>query len=137
MLTMFMRRIISVGIIGLVLLAGATSSSVAQTQSQTPAAGGRPAGPPPPDPKKPQKLEITTPEENLGDIVGDLQKRRATITETLVRGRNTVIMALAPLATLFGYAGAIRSLSQGRASCSMEPSAYGPAPDEVADTFRL
>ena len=61
MWTMFTRRIISVGIIGLVLLAGATSSSVAQTQSQTPAAGGRPAGPPPPDPKKPHKLEITTP----------------------------------------------------------------------------
>jgi elongation factor G len=83
------------------------------------------------------KLEITTPEENLGDIVGDLQKRRATITETLVRGRNTVIMALAPLASMFGYSNAIRSLSQGRASCSMEPAAYGPAPDEVADTFRL
>lgn len=83
------------------------------------------------------KLEITTPEENLGDIVGDLQKRRATITETLIRGRNTVIMALAPLASMFGYSNAIRSLSQGRASCSMEPAAYGPAPDEVADTFRL
>jgi elongation factor G len=83
------------------------------------------------------KLEITTPEENLGDIVADLQKRRATITETLLRGRNTVVMALAPLASLFGYSGAIRSLSQGRASCSMEPSAYGPAPDDVANTFRL
>ncbi len=83
------------------------------------------------------KLEITTPEENLGDIVGDLQKRRATITETLIRGRNTVILALAPLASMFGYSNAIRSLSQGRASCSMEPAAYGPAPDEVADTFRL
>jgi elongation factor G len=83
------------------------------------------------------KLEITTPEENLGDIVADLQQRRATITETQVRGRNTIVMALAPLAALFGYAGAIRSLSQGRASCSMEPSAYGPAPDDVAAAFRL
>lgn len=83
------------------------------------------------------KLEITTPEESLGDIVADLQQRRATITDTLVRGRNTVVGALAPLASLFGYAGAIRSLSQGRASCSMEPSAYGPAPKDVADSFML
>ena len=83
------------------------------------------------------KLEITTPEESLGEIVADLQQRRATITETLVRGRNTVVGALAPLASMFGYAGAIRSLSQGRASCSMEPSAYGPAPKEVAETFLM
>jgi elongation factor G len=83
------------------------------------------------------KLEITTPEENLGDIVADLQQRRAVITETHVRGRNTIVGALAPLASLFGYANAIRSLSQGRASCSMEPSAYGPAPQDVADSFTL
>ncbi len=82
-------------------------------------------------------MEITTPEENLGDIVADLQQRRATITDTAVRGRSTIVKALCPLATLFGYAGAIRSLSQGRASCSMEPAAYGPAPKEVVDTFLL
>ena len=83
------------------------------------------------------KLDITTPEENLGDITADLQKRRAVITETQVRGRNTVVTALAPLAELFGYSGAIRSLSQGRAACSMEPSAYGPAPQDVIAAFRL
>ena len=83
------------------------------------------------------QMEITTPEENLGDIAADLQQRRAVITETLVRGRSTVVKALAPLASLFGYAGAIRSLSQGRASCSMEPAAYGPAPKEVLETFLL
>jgi len=83
------------------------------------------------------QLEITTPEENLGDIVADLQQRRATITETSIRGRSTIVRASAPLAALFGYAGAIRSLSQGRASCSMEPAAYGPAPKEVLDTFLL
>jgi elongation factor G len=81
------------------------------------------------------KLEITTPEENLGDFVSDLQQRRATITQTLVRGKNTVISAQAPLANLFGYSNAMRGLSQGRASCSMEPSAYGPAPDEVLASF--
>jgi elongation factor G len=82
------------------------------------------------------KLEITTPEEYLGDIVSDLQQRRGIITHTQVRGRNnTLIEAEAPLANLFGYSSAIRSLSQGRASCSMEPSAYGPAPQDVLDTF--
>jgi elongation factor G len=81
------------------------------------------------------KLDIITPEEHLGDIVSDLQQRRAIITHTQPRGRNTVIEAEAPLANLFGYSSAIRSLSQGRATCSMEPSAYGPAPKEVLNTF--
>ena len=81
------------------------------------------------------KLEITTPEESLGEIVSDLQQRRAIITETQARGRNTLIKAEAPLANLFGYSSAIRSLSQGRASCSMEPTSYGPAPQEVLDAF--
>ena len=81
------------------------------------------------------KLDITTPEEHLGDIVADLQQRRSIITHTQARGRNTVIEAEAPLANLFGYSSAIRSLSQGRASCSMEPTAYGPAPDEVLQAF--
>ena len=82
------------------------------------------------------KLEITTPEEYLGDIVSDLQQRRGTVTNTQVRTRNnTLIEAAAPLANLFGYSSAIRSLSQGRASCSMEPSAYGPAPQDVLNTF--
>jgi elongation factor G len=81
------------------------------------------------------KLDIITPEENLGEIVSDLQQRRAMITGTHVRGRNTSIEAQAPLANLFGYSSAIRSLSQGRATCSMEPSAYGPAPKEVLESF--
>lgn len=81
------------------------------------------------------RVEITAPEEYLGDIVGDLQQRRASITRTQPRGRNTVIEAHVPLASLFGYSGAIRSLSQGRASCSIEPYAYGPAPAEVLQSF--
>jgi len=83
------------------------------------------------------KLEITTPEDHLGDIVADLQQRRAMITETAIRGRTTMIHAQAPLANLFGYSSAIRSLSQGRASCSMEPAAYGPAPKDVLQSFML
>ena len=74
------------------------------------------------------RLEITVPEDNLGDIVGDLQQRRAIITRTQLRGRTTVIEAQAPLANLFGYSNAMRGLSQGRATCTMEPHAYGPAP---------
>ncbi len=81
------------------------------------------------------KLEITVPEENLGDFISDLQQRRGLITHTQIRGRNTVIDAQAPLASLFGYSSAMRGLSQGRATCSMEPAAYGPAPQEVLQGF--
>ncbi|MHC4176163.1 MAG: elongation factor G [Planctomycetota bacterium] len=80
-------------------------------------------------------LEVTTPEENLGEIMSDLQQRRATITRTHRRGKNTVIDARAPLANLFGYSNAMRGLSQGRATCTMEPSSYGPAPPEVRNGF--
>jgi elongation factor G len=81
------------------------------------------------------RLEVTVPEEHLGEIVSDLQQRRAMITRTQARGNCTVIEARAPLANLFGYAGAMRGLSQGRATCTMEPSSYGPAPPEVLESF--
>jgi elongation factor G len=81
------------------------------------------------------RLEVTTPEENLGDIVGDLQQRRAMIVRTHVRSKSTVIEAHAPLANLFGYSSAMRGLSQGRATCSMEPHSYGPAAPEVLQSF--
>jgi elongation factor G len=81
------------------------------------------------------ELQITTPEDNLGDFISDLQQRRATITRTQHRGKNVVIEAEAPLANLFGYSSAMRGLSQGRATASMEPAAYGPAPREVAEAF--
>jgi elongation factor G len=81
------------------------------------------------------KLQITTPEENLGDFISDLQQRRAVITHTGHRGRNVVVEAEAPLANLFGYSSAMRGLSQGRATATMEPAAYGPAPPEVTQSF--
>jgi len=81
------------------------------------------------------RVEITTPEEYLGDFVSDLQKRRGVITHTHNRGRTTVIDAQAPLSELFGYSSAMRGLSQGRATCTMEPSTYGPAPPAVLETF--
>lgn len=81
------------------------------------------------------KIEITTPEEHLGDFIADLQQRRGLITHTFNRGKHTVIEAEAPLANLFGYSSAMRGLSQGRATCSMEPAAYGPAPPDVLESF--
>jgi elongation factor G len=81
------------------------------------------------------RLEISTPDEHVGDLIGDLQQRRAIISEQQSRGHLTVIHAQAPLAELFGYSSAMRSLSQGRASCSMEPSTYAAAPDEVLKRF--
>jgi elongation factor G len=83
------------------------------------------------------RLEIQTPADYVGGIVGDLQQRRGVVSKTEVRGHLTLIEAEAPLANLFGYTSAILSLSQGRASNSMEPLCYGPAPSEVAKSFML
>ena len=80
-------------------------------------------------------IEVTVPDENLGDIVSDLQQRRAIITRTQSRGNGTVIEAQAPLASLFGYSNAMRELSQGRATCTMEPASYGPSPPDVLGSF--
>jgi len=81
------------------------------------------------------KLEISTPDAHVGDLVGDLQQRRAIIHQTQTRSNLTVLHAEAPLAELFGYSSAMRSLSQGRASCSMTPSTYRAAPEEVLKKF--
>jgi elongation factor G len=83
------------------------------------------------------RLEIVTPEEHLGDFVGDLQQRRAVIARTENRGKVVAIEAHAPLAELFGYSSAMRSLSQGRAGCSMEPLEYAPAPPRVLAGFAI
>ena len=83
------------------------------------------------------RVEVTTPEDYMGEIVGDLQQRRAIIAATETRGAMTVITAHAPLKELFGYSGAVRSLSQGRAASSMEPLSYQPAPKEDAAAFQF
>ena len=83
------------------------------------------------------KLEVSTPDEYVGDIVGDLNQRRGVVTQTHNRGKLTVIEAETPLANLFGYTSAMRGLSQGRASSSMEPLKYGPAPSDVLKSFML
>ncbi len=81
------------------------------------------------------RLDIVTPEDYVGEIVGDLQQRRAIIDSTEARGITTGIIALAPLKELFGYSSAIRSLSQGRAGCSMEPHGYQAAPQQDVEGF--
>lgn len=83
------------------------------------------------------KLDITTPDDYVGEIVGDLQQRRAIIEATESRGALTGIAAFAPLKELFGYSSAIRSLSQGRAGCSMEPHGFQPAPQADVDSFNF
>lgn len=83
------------------------------------------------------RLDIVTPDDYVGEIVGDLQQRRATIESTEARGVMTGLIAYAPLKELFGYSSAIRSLSQGRASCSMEPHGYQAAPAEDAQGFGM
>ena len=84
------------------------------------------------------KLDILTPDDYLGDFVGDLQQRRAIIAKTESRGGGrTFIEAHAPLASLFGYSSAMRSLSQGRAGCSMEPLEYSAAPPEVVKKYEM
>ncbi|HUQ71705.1 MAG TPA: elongation factor G [Planctomycetaceae bacterium] len=77
------------------------------------------------------KLEVVTPEDFLGNISGDLNARRAIIVNTEVRGNLIVLHAEAPLSQMFGYSTQVRSLSQGRASYSMEPLRYDPAPPDV------
>jgi elongation factor G len=81
------------------------------------------------------KVEVNVPEEHLGDVINDLQQRRAIITATEIRGGVNVLTAEAPLASMFGYSAAVRSVSQGRASFTMAPLRYGPAPAETAEAF--
>jgi elongation factor G len=78
------------------------------------------------------RLQVVAPNEHFGDITADLMARRGEILETHLRGNTRVISATVPLAEMFGYATAIRSLTQGRATYSMEPERYAPVPDAVA-----
>jgi elongation factor G len=76
------------------------------------------------------KLEVVVPDEYFGDVIGDLNARRAEIFNTSNRGKLRVIDARVPLDRIFGYASAVRSVSQGRASYTLEPLSYAPAPEE-------
>ena len=77
------------------------------------------------------KVEITTPDENMGDIIGDISSRRGSIVEIETQESATRVLANIPLSELFGYATAIRSLSKGRASYTMEPSVFERVPEAI------
>ncbi len=79
------------------------------------------------------KVEVVMPEASMGDVLGDLNSKRASIKEMRERGQSKVIDAEVPLAEMFGYATAIRSMTQGRASYTMEFSRYEQVPRHVAE----
>jgi elongation factor G len=77
------------------------------------------------------KVEVTTPDEYQGDLLGDVNRRRGIITGIDAKSGQTILNAQVPLAEMFGYATAIRSLSKGRASYSMEPLTFEQVPTSV------
>lgn len=77
------------------------------------------------------KVECVTPDEYQGDIMGDLNRRRGKIMNMEAKNLATVVHAEVPLAEMFGYATAIRSLSKGRASYTMEPSHFEQVPAQI------
>lgn len=79
------------------------------------------------------RLEITTPPESVGEVLGDLSARRGNVLDMDMRGDLQVIHAHVPMAQMFGYSTAIRSLTKGRASYSMEPDKFEIAPKNVRD----
>jgi elongation factor G len=82
------------------------------------------------------KVEAVTPDDYMGDIIGDLNSRRGQIIGMEPRGNAQVIEARVPLATMFGYVNSLRSMSQGRAQFSMHFSHYDQVPQHVADEIK-
>jgi elongation factor G len=82
------------------------------------------------------KVEVVTPEDFMGDVIGDLNSRRGQIQGTDSRGNAQVIEAQVPLANMFGYVNQLRSMSQGRAQYSMQFSHYEEVPSNVAEEIK-
>jgi elongation factor G len=82
------------------------------------------------------RVEVVTPEEYLGDVIGDLNSRRGQVTGMDARGNARVIDAMVPLANMFGYVNTLRSMSQGRAQYTMHFDHYEHVPQAVADEVR-
>jgi elongation factor G len=81
------------------------------------------------------KVEVVTPEENMGDVVGDLNRRRGMILGMEESPMGKVVDAEVPLAEMFGYATDLRSATQGRATFTMEFDRYSEAPKNVAEAI--
>ena len=82
------------------------------------------------------KVEVLTPEDYVGDIIGDLNSRRGQVGGMDQRGNARAIDAMVPLANMFGYINTLRSMSQGRAQYSMQFDHYEQVPQAVADEVR-
>ena len=82
------------------------------------------------------KVEVVTPEEYMGDVIGDLNSRRGQVSGMDSRGNANVVNAMVPLANMFGYVNTLRSMSQGRAQYTMQFDHYEQVPQAVADEVR-
>ena len=82
------------------------------------------------------KVEVVTPEDYLGDVIGDMNSRRGQIQGTDSRGNAQTVEAMVPLANMFGYVNTLRSFTQGRAQYSMQFSHYDEVPQNVADEVK-
>ncbi len=81
------------------------------------------------------RVEVVTADEYMGDVIGDLNSRRGSISGMEQRGNAQVINAMVPLATMFGYVNNLRSISQGRATYTMHFDHYAPVPQMVEQEF--
>jgi len=81
------------------------------------------------------KVEVITPEEFMGDVIGNISSKRGKIESTEQKGNARIIISKVPLAEMFGYATELRGMTQGRASFVMEPSHYEEVPSNIADTL--
>ncbi|MDD5110428.1 MAG: elongation factor G, partial [Patescibacteria group bacterium] len=79
------------------------------------------------------KIQVITPEQFMGEVIGNLNSKRAKITQMRDRGKTKVIDGTVPMGEMFGYATSLRSLTQGRASYTMEFLEYQPVPRNVAE----
>ena len=82
------------------------------------------------------RVEVVTPDEYMGDIIGDLNSRRGQVNGMDQRGNARVISAMVPLATMFGYVNTLRSMSQGRAQFTMHFDHYADVPQQVSEEVR-
>jgi elongation factor G len=82
------------------------------------------------------RVEVVTPEDYMGDVIGDLNSRRGQVSGMDQRGNARVVQATVPLANMFGYVNTLRSMSQGRAQFTMHFDHYAQVPQAVADEVR-
>ena len=79
------------------------------------------------------EVEVVTPEEYMGDVIGDINSRRGRVQHMEAHANNQIIKCMVPLSEMFGYATDLRSLTQGRANYSMQFAAYEQAPKTVSE----